>query len=353
MANLSREAREDRELKEEAELFERTDDTYLEIEAFKEYEFSWCIAFEMAKRDPELKSKVTRFIKFYKSHEALIDFIPKDRDFFNEADGYRKHRRVQEIFIYGYDYLHQVFWLKPIDLFYITGDETALKMAETYVHLAYDIQDQQENERFIIEDTEGALFESSTDMQNEHFFQDKEEVSDKEILEAIEAFDIDPTQFKAEVKVSENFTRPKLSIPDTVRKSVQLELNLALPEKELLAYVSLLKKKYDGQKDIIKSTYELLGAQLSDMGFEEIDAEQMYKHNRKKTLAEKCADLFFVYDCKSNNLSMDYTTDELSLYWYGEAQGTSRFQERTYKQYWNLAKDFIENRKYQSLLMGQ
>ncbi len=93
MANISKEQREDRERKEADEILIRGDDTYLEIEAFKEYEFSWCIAFEMAKRDPELKSKVLRFIEFYKSHKALIDHIPEDRDFFSEADGYHKHRK--------------------------------------------------------------------------------------------------------------------------------------------------------------------------------------------------------------------------------------------------------------------
>ncbi len=52
-------------------------------------------------------------------------------------------------------------------------------MAEAYMHLAFDIQEQQENERFIIEDTEGVRFESSSDMQNKHFFQGKEEISDE------------------------------------------------------------------------------------------------------------------------------------------------------------------------------
>ena len=248
MANLSKEAREDRQKKESAEIHKRSDTGYKEIEAFKDYEFSHCIAFEMAKRDPELVKSVHCFIKFYKKHSARISFIPKDRDFFKEAYGYRLHRRAQLVFAYGYEYIEQVYWLKPIDLYFIDMDEIALEMAEVYVHLAFDIKEQQTNERFTIEDTEGVFFESSIDMNNEQYFKNKVQVEDMDILDAIEKFDIDPTQFQSQAKVTEKFSRPKLTIPATVKRTVQIELNLALPENELLAYVSLIKRNFEKQR---------------------------------------------------------------------------------------------------------
>ena len=71
-------------------------------------------------------------------------------------------------------------------------------------------------------------------------------------------------------------------------------------------------------------------------------------------MTEKCADLFFIYDCNMNNLSMDYALDHLNLYWNEERNAfPEQFQNKTYKRYLKLAKDFIQNRKYQSLLIGQ
>ena len=354
MANISREVRLDREQKEDDEILLRSDDAYLEIEQFKEYEFSWCIAFEMAKRDPGLLKDAHRFIRFYKNNKHYIDFIPFSLDTFENSFEYRIYRKAKAIFELGYDYFAQKHWLAPIDLYHITMDKIALEMAEVFVHQFHDIQAKLPNERFTLEDDEGVLFESSVQFKNEHFFQDKVSVSDEEILEAIEDFDIDPSLIESERRASERFSRPKLSIPAIYNKNIQLELNLALPEKELLAYVAHIKEKFDDQKDLIKSPIELLGAELSSMGIEAIDAEQVYKKDRRKTLPEKCADLFFIYDCNTNNLSMDYTIDKLSQYWNEERNAfPEQFQTKTYKRYLKTAKGFISNRKYQSLLIGQ
>ncbi len=135
---------------------------------------------------------------------------------------------------------------------------------------------------------------------------------------------------------------------------MQIELNLALPKNELEAYMNKIKEMYDNDKDIIKSGVELLGVELSNAGFLSSDSDQMYKKDRRKTLQEKCTDLFFIYDCNANNLSMDYTIDRLNRYWNEERNAfPEQFQQKTYKNYLKLAKDFIINRKYQSLLVGQ
>ena len=354
MANISKELKEDRKQKEAAEILLRSDDAYLEIEQFKEYEFSWCIAFEMAKRDPELLKRSQHFIKFYKKHKEKITFIPFSLQTFETHPDYKHHRNAKMIFEYRYDYFAQEYWLSPRDLYHITEDKTALEMAEVYVHQFQHTEQQLPNERISTQDDEGIKFESYVNLNNEHFFQDKSFISNEEIIKAAKEFDIDTTQIESSRKVVESFSRPKLSIPAIYNKNVELELNLALPKNELIAYVSLIKEKFDEQKELIKSPIELLGAELSSMGLEAIDAEQVYKKDRRKTLPEKCADLFFIYDCNTNNLSMDYTIDKLSQYWNEERNAfPEQFQIKTYKRYLKTAKDFIGNRKYQSLLIGQ
>jgi hypothetical protein len=50
---------------------------------------------------------------------------------------------------------------------------------------------------------------------------------------------------------------------------------------------------------------------------------------------------------------MDYTIDRLNRYWNEERNAfPEKFQIKTYKRYLKLAKEFIEKRQYQSLLIG-
>ncbi len=354
MANLSREAREDRKQKEAVEIMNRSDNEYLEIEQFKEYEFSWCIAFEMAKHNPELLREARRFIEFYKDHQDQIDFIPHSDRSFRKRFKYRLHRRAKAIFENGYNRFAQTYWLAPVDLYHITMDETAKKMAEVYERQFQDVERQPPGKRFAEKNYDGVLFRSSIVLHDDQLFRDNAPVSDKEIAKNIEDFNTDPILVESRRRAMESFSRPKLSIPDIYNKNVQIELNLSLPKNELLAFVSLVKEKYDEQKEIVKSPIELLGAKLSSAGFEEIDAEQMYKKDRRKTLPEKCADMFFIYDCYVNNLSMGYTIDGLNRYWIEERKAfPDKFQIKTYKLYLRTAQKFINKRKYRSFLMGQ
>ena len=352
MEKISRDDRPDKEEMEADETLLRSDDDYLEIEQFKEYEFSWCIAFEMAKRNRDLLEDVNRFIKYYNRWKSYIDFISFSHDEFENSFEYRIHRKAKVAFELGYDYLSQKYWLAPIDLYYITFDETALEMVEVYVHQFKDIQEQQSNELFTIDEEDGVMVESSVYFKNEHFFQDNQSITNGEILEAIDEYDIDPALIESERKITENFSRPKLFIPPMLNKNVQIELNLALPEKELLAYISYIKKKYDEDKGFLKSSIELLGSDLEAAGLEEVDSNDMYKRDRRKTLQEKCADMFFIYDCNVNGVTANKTIESLNNYWGWERDFPTLFQIKTHRRYLKLATDFIENRKYQSLLIG-
>ncbi len=352
MANISKEARESRGREKEIQALNRNDESYLEIEQFKEYEFSWCIAFEMAKRNPKLIKDTQRFVAFYKRYKSYIDFIPFSMETFEESDEYYFYRKAKRYFAFTYAYLAQEHWLSPIALYYVTEDEVALKMAEVYVHQFHVIQDKQLNERFTLEDEEGILFESSVNLNNEHFFDGNNTVSNEEIMEAIEEFDIDPSFIESNRRATENFSRPKLSIPALYNKNIDVELNLALPEKELLAYVSYIKEKFDKNRDLVKSPIELLGADLESVGIEEVDTKEVYKRDRRKTMSEKYADLFFIYDCYISGMTADSTIIAINEYWGGERDFATIFQIKTYRRYLKLARDFIENRKYQSLLIG-
>ena len=133
----------------------------------------------MAKRDPMLLQRVQKHIRFYKKYKQEILFIPFSIQAFEKDSNYRKHRNAKMVFEYRYDYFAEEYWISPIDLYHITGDETALEMAEVYAQRFQETQEQLPNERLTIETDEGISFESYVNFNNEHFFHEKTFISEE------------------------------------------------------------------------------------------------------------------------------------------------------------------------------
>ncbi len=340
MANISTQKRQDIE--------------YTEIETFKNHELSYCIAFEMLKRDPLLLKNIDRFILFFQKNKERITLDSSNIDDFETSFEYRLHRRAQSIFVYWFKSMKYTFWLNPLDFFHVRREEIIVDILECYYQLVPDEAEGTSRSKVVSVEMDGASFTSSIDFNNEYYFRQHPNPTDEEIVQAIRNFDMDPCQVVGFNEAIVLFSRPRLSAPAMYNKNFMLDLNMALPEKELLDYLSHIKKAYDKSKEDIQSVTELLGVDLSGEGIEEADPDQMYKRDRRKTLAEKLADLFFVYDCHINKVKVEDTIDSLDVYWREERKAfPDKFQKKTYQHYLRLAKDFIENQKYKSLLIGQ
>lgn len=70
----------------------------------------------------------------------------------------------------------------------------------------------------------------------------------------------------------------------------KVTLNLSLPEKDLLSFISIIKKDYDDKDSSIKHIYELLGEEFNQK-FEEL----------KNLTKKEWADYFFIYDYIKKN----------------------------------------------------
>ena len=79
-----------------------------------------------------------------------------------------------------------------------------------------------------------------------------------------------------------------LVIPSQYDKNINIKLNLALPEDELVAHIRQLKRNYTLDRGMIKTPFELLG--------EELQNATQTKEYPKKPDAKKYADMFFIYD---------------------------------------------------------
>ncbi len=354
MANISKEAREDREQKESDEILKRSDNTYISMESFKNYELSYSTAFEMAIRNPKLLKRLSRIIDFYYNHQDKIDFIPKDKNIFDTDFNYRLHRRAQKIFCYWFEYMQYIYWVKPQDLFYARKRKNTIYMLKSYLGFTKISDKNRATNHSHSINVEGINFETSIDYKNKDFFENNEKPSNRDILNAIKEYNLDPCLFERHNSIRVDFSRPKLVVPAVFSKNFSMELNMTLPKQELMNYVEYVKDNYDKSKDDIKMITELLGLDKKDRWYYDADSEGIQKKDRRKTASERLADLFFIYDCYSNNLSMDYTVDHLNRYWNEERNAfPEQFQIKTYKRYLKLAKDFIQNRKYQSLLIGK
>ena len=345
--------REERKKKEEAQILKRSDKEYLEIEQFTDYEFSNAIACEMLKRDPSFQTSLTRFIAFYQNHKEKIEFDHSDSSEFETSFDYRLHRRAQNIFTYWFQATEYIYWIEPMDIFYLRQESVIIEMLERYVILTAEVDEEGFVQKGSIEQ-DNVIFTSTVTYNNPVYFTKHPDPTYDEIVQAIRRFDIDPCQIKGSNEVTVSFSRPKLSIPSMYNKNFKLEFNLSLPESELVAYLQHIKQAYDSSRNDILTVTEMLGVSLLGEGFIESEAELLYKKDKRKKLAEKFADLFFIFDCKEEFLSMEYAIEQINHYWVAERKSfPDKFQEKTYKRYLKLSRDFILNRKYKSFLIDQ
>jgi len=91
---------------------------------------------------------------------------------------------------------------------------------------------------------------------------------------------------------------------DTIKQVVDynisnFQINLNLPKKELISYLTKLKEGYDNDNSILMSPMELLGEEIG------IDREEIKKMN-----SIEWADTFYIYDYFKNNINENMTDKE-------------------------------------------
>lgn len=278
----------------------RTDVIYKEIESFEDYEYTNCIAYEMAIRNDKVKQllekidslpiyndkyeesyytdeyyiidkelekhyfinyKIRKHLKFsYKSYLKEFHEV-----FFNRAE-YVKVMQIIEKKVFGKDIIEELtnYEEKVSNYFYKNLERISFKYdkfttEEDRTHL---------NSRRLMKRIYGITEEGQ-------FIEEDEEK--KAIIEN-RAFLM--------------FKRPRLLIPQDLDKTIALTINLNLPSEELIAYISKIKDEYDKDHSIIKSPLELLGKALDKAEKIKSKAVPKDKEKRKKAMA----DAFYTYD---------------------------------------------------------
>lgn len=340
----------------------RDNPIYTDIEKFEDYELTNCIAYEMAIRNDENIQAITNFIKKHiqtnkeKTRSELIceidlsckyleqlrqSFINPESlylqyPWFNTLLSYIEQEKVNFIEVYK----SKVKKIIPNELPLDNQKET------------YKIYTENINTRFI-----DALFFTKKEMDSgvlklsdvtgEHI--ENSEIYLKELKTNYFIYD---TSYKIENDLHEilkrdikaYYKRPRLETYFFQNKKVKLELNLALPLKDLEATIKKLKKEFDKNHSIVLSASEFTGKQLVSLD-KDIERVLSYPHN--------VANLFFVYDCLKVGATQNQISRLIYNYYADKDENTKRVGDPgTVKKYKEIAIDYIENKRYKELITG-
>ena len=296
------------------QLPKRSDSIYKEIEEFKDYELTNCIAFEMAIRNNQV----------FKIDEEQSELNYNLKDF--DIDENIKQDILDFAVVNNY-------MKKSYDEFLEKEIEKSRNSTQEEIKVS-----QNERKQNIFKHYEIFIKNKGLDLLNdEQLYKEHGNLTNyKDFSNKTKKYLIEKS-FELRPKIIEEFSRPTLKIENTLK--IDIIINPNLPKDELISYVSKIKDEYDKNNSIIKSPLEILG---------EVLEKNNNKHTQKKPKAEKYADWFYIYDCyqilkaddgsKSNETI--YNEIDLLLLEYYDSTKEDYYSIETYK------KTIMKNMKY-------
>lgn len=269
----------------------RSDRQYTEVEEFEEYEFTSCIAYEMAIRNPRVI-------------ELTIELLINQHKKFDDDDISKELEKYEDELFLEYGIVDE-FWHK-----YHFFEEANKIFDDNYKEIITTTDNKSSS---VIQEHEGyhRIFHITEDGTTPYY--------EKHII-------------------FPNFKRPRLHVY-SFETFGEVFIDFSTPENELVAYIKHLKRDYDN--DIIQSSHEeILG--LMPKATDEI-----------KRKSETMADIFYAYDADGQGDTRRKIQNELFNYYADKGIETKTFDYKTLKKYIEFAKVYIENKKYIELVTGK
>ncbi len=376
-----------------ATLPKRSDEIYKEIESFEDYELTQCVAYEMAIRHDEVKNLfdlididlelLTEDLKLYKNNIKINEIYDKSLEEYDrlyqkaEGDmGIRDELNIPDLYdmflfhckvvdIKGYvETLISKFWIRSFYIddiveeikhrniknkFYLLNKQTKfLKELGVMTHFQSIVSS--EDGRAVI--TDDIVFYLSMDIDEIHPLGGSigiDKLKSKQI-------DINKTMIFNNLK--------RLITPKIFDKTIDVKLNLNFPKNELIAYIKKLKDVYDEDRNIIRTSMQVLGDDLQSA--DNLICPDKGKCFDSRTILSKqqrLADMFFLYDYLKHNevlasdtISAKYKRviqNEVFNYYKDENNTETKILDiKTMKKYKNIAIDYIDNMRYKELITG-
>lgn len=399
----------------------RTDDIYVEIENFQDYELTNNIAYEMLIRNDEARLLYATMEEFSVLITQIGYFHQKESDdikqniemsanqcfalvlmrclgayayigqqtsaILDQSDIFQAYRTLlfvteKEDFKY-YDY-KKFAHLNAKELLKAIGEEL-IYFEQEFNRLALFISTFDDIEKFkeiqnitidssqidtririinhpdgtsdIIEETSPKKAESLFYIKKCPAFTISSELADRELLSDLSADDLaqylhnHPYQAISKyVAVESNFSRP--TVKNQHSKIADISINLSLPIKDIVAYITEIKKEFDRNINLVKSPLDLA---LGDFSSEQENIVDISSHISKQM---KLANMFFIYDAFKAGYKMSYIKQEIDNYFYSEKmenfvdikKSANGFDPKTIRRYHQLACEYINDKKYITLI---
>ena len=327
-------------MKEKNNLPTRSDTIYSEVESFEDYEYTNCIAYEMAIRNNEairIVKQIKKIIDRLKSSELEFDicaFLFSEMNSVNLVEREEYEILNNKLKLYGFDYSQYIFHseLKNKGSFLDASLIMVFSLSKEKIKEILDIEHKfieslqiDKKEKFAIGCNilkGGYKYQEDSKTIIKDYFKRKNLKIDTLLL-----------------------SRPELKFDSNIKSDISL--NLALPKDELIAYISKIKYEYDKDNSIIKGPLELIGEDLSVADENLLIHKGTGKYNKQRV-----ADMFYIYDCDKLNIKKSKIINELNYYYYDKDTKNTNFTYDTLNKYLGYAKSLIDDLKYKELITG-
>ena len=326
--------------------FERGADEYLEIENFKDYELTQCLAFEMFRRNSTAKQQREDINQVLDIHQkAVFEFIANEEAKLTK-DGYdsyiKSHYKAVE---YRDKFFYSHFDCIKVNNDFLNFGDYVSSSKEHQMRKSYEL----------------ASYKNGVIGVRK---KEKESI-DLGLLDEID-HNILPI-FRVKSDLFPVFSRPLPYIPNSKSKEALISLNLALPKDELLAYVAAIKDNYDKDHTTISFGREVEPSDALDNIQKRRNASGELPNAKKMAYT----DMFFIYDCLNAapddeiNKAIRHIKKEINMYYTQKIMEDKKMSEgaasliarnidpKTIKRYYEIMQDFIDNERYKELLTGE
>jgi hypothetical protein len=374
----------------------RDSDKYLEIERFHDFEFTECVAWEMAIRNDNVKSLLSKLNDTRKHILQNYFYGTDDGRIINTRNSHSDNRGSVDIL----DHLNEGVFCeeakKKIALWEHDGklneavghytiaeikdlkntlndfenkfkaifpDKTKIKYTKTFlfshkelvelINLANDFfmnYETLKNDYYILFNDYLSIYE-----QLKKTITNTQKVSWKnENGEWIPSNITTKDNQQIDTNLLPERSRPSLNIPSEISNTLELSINLNLPLKEISSYIEQLQQVYKEDKKLIRPSFAKSKGKNKIL-LHRLKEKIIYGNNKVAQLKNVFADqetmatMFYIYDCRKEGFS--FSAIKNGLFNASDSLTTSD-AEKTLKQYYATAEYYIDNKHYKELITG-
>jgi hypothetical protein len=330
-----------------AKLPKREDAIYQEIEKFKTYELTPCVAYEMAIRNQDVKDLLHNLDRLDKyKDKAMLVRVSNDEELSRSLRYFEMIEKDHKAFMDNFEDFQEIGMSHIAKLQEILENDL-IENYRIYPKGYY-------RKTVGMSELLGERIENKSDNELGNYDDDSINASRR----VYEGFKVYQGLYSDKKKHFANHILPnfKRQVND---EPILITLDLSRPIAEIEAYIAHMQKTLNSSKRrSIKLPSELRGEtveQADNISHMRIISEKgtIKTFNGIKAKSSfKFADMFFIYDALKNKKTELIIRTEISEYYQRQAHKTTEMSDTTFRLYRDIITDYIDNGRYKELIIG-